>query len=134
MRRAFQLPEADEAHLAGLGLPWEAVADGGARWLLVHGWPLPAGYNHPAVSVAVRIEPGYPEAQLDMVYVFPPLARADGAGINNLSGQALDGKDWQRWSRHRTGENPWRPGVDDLSAHLFLVDDWFAREFVRRAA
>lgn len=134
MRRAFQLPEADEAHLAGLGLPWEAVADGGARWLLVHGWPLPAGYNHRAVSIAVRIEPGYPEAQLDMVYVFPHLARTDGAGINNLSGQALDGKDWQRWSRHRTGENPWRPGVDDLSAHLFLVDDWFAREFVRRAA
>jgi hypothetical protein len=69
-----------------------------------------------------------------MVYVLPHLARKDGVGINNLSGQSIDGTDWQRWSRHRTGANPWRPGVDDLSTHLFLVDDWFAREFLKRAA
>ena len=134
MRRDFMLPEADVDHLQALGRPWEAVVEGGAQWLLVHGWPLPASYNHPSVSIAVRIEAGYPEAQLDMVYVLPHLARADGLAINNLTNQSIDGKDWQRWSRHRTNTNPWRPGVDDLAAHLFLVDDWFAREFMKRAA
>lgn len=134
MRRQFDLPEADEAHLESLGRSWETVIEGGGRWLLVHGWLVPAGYNHPAVTIAVRIEPGYPDSPLDMVYVLPHLARADGVGINNLTGQSIDGKNWQRWSRHRTGENPWRPGIDDLSAHLFLVDDWFAREFRVRAA
>lgn len=134
MRRQFRLPEADEAHLDGLGRPWESIIDGEVRWLLVHQWSLPAGYTHPAVSVAVRIETGYPETQLDMVYVFPHLARVDRQPINNLSNQSIGGCDWQRWSRHRTPANPWRPGVDDLSAHLFLVDDWFAREFLKRAA
>jgi hypothetical protein len=134
MRRQFQLPEADVAHLESLGLPWEAVVEGRVQWLLVHGWPLPAGYNHRAVSIAIRVESGYPESQLDMVYALPHLVRQDGVGINNLTGQSIDGKDWQRWSRHRTEANPWRPGVDDLSTHLFLVDDWFAREFLKRAA
>lgn len=134
MRRQFALPEGDEAHLESLGLPWETLTEAGARWLLIREWRVPAGYNHPAVSIAVRIEPGYPDTQLDMVYVFPHLARVDRVGINNLTGQSIDGKEWQRWSRHRTAENPWRPGIDDLSAHLFLVDDWFAREFFKRAA
>lgn len=134
MRKQFQLPEGDEAHLEGLGRPWETLLEGKVHWLLVHDWQLPAGYNHPTVSIAVRIEPGYPESQLDMVYVLPHLVRMDGVGINNLTNQSIDGKNWQRWSRHRTGANPWRPGVDDLSTHLFLVDDWFAREFSKRAA
>lgn len=134
MRRQFDLPEADEAHLESLGRPWETITDGSARWLLVHEWPISAGYNYSAVSIAIRIEPGYPDTQLDMVYVLPHLARTDQVSINALSNQAIDGKDWQRWSRHRTNENPWRPGIDDLSTHLFLVDDWFTREFHARAA
>lgn len=134
MRRQFQLPESDEAHLESLARPWETLVESGVQWLLIHQWPLPAGYTHPAVSIAVRIETGYPEAQLDMVYVLPHLARVDGVAINNLTNQSISGQDWQRWSRHRTAANPWRPGVDDLSTHLFLVDDWFAREFLKRAA
>lgn len=134
MRRQFDLPEADEAHLESLGRPWETINDGAARWLLLHEWPIPPGYNLTAVSIAIRIEPGYPDTQLDMVYVLPHLARADKVAINALAGQSIDGREWQRWSRHRTNENPWRPGIDDLSTHLFLVDDWFAREFSVRAA
>ena len=73
MRRQFDLPEADEAHLESLGRPWETIHEGPARWLLVHEWPVSAGYNHSAVSIAIRIEPGYPDTQLDMVYVLPHL-------------------------------------------------------------
>jgi len=134
MRRQFRLPQNDEAYLESLGRPWETLLEGGSRWLLVHEWPVPGGYTSSIVSIAVLIEPAYPDGQLDMVYAIPHLLRADGAGIPNLSAQTIEGRSWQRWSRHRTGTNPWRPGVDDLSAHLFLVDEWFAREFARRAA
>ncbi len=75
---------------------------------------------------------GYPIAALDMVYVFPALVRRDGRPIPQTNAvQQLDGKSWQRWSRHRTAENPWRPGEDCVEHHIFLVEDWFAREFSR---
>lgn len=135
MRRQFALPEADETFLESLGLPREAIIENGVRWLLLHDYPVPAGYNHARVMVAIRIETGYPEAQLDMVYFYPALARLDAVAIGALSSQPLDGKMFQRWSRHRSGANPWRPGEDDLSTHLALVDDWLEREFrLKRSA
>jgi hypothetical protein len=115
-------------HLDARGLPWENVLSGGERWLLVHGFPLPSGYNHRDVTVALHIVGGYPTAPLDMVYVYPPMARADGRAIGALTGMMIDGRPYQRWSRHRTNDNPWRPGVDDIAAHLALVEEWFARE------
>lgn len=133
MRRQFQLPEPDEEFLNSLGRPWETIVDGG-RWLIMQVWPVPPGYNHAAVDAAVLIEQGYPDSQLDMVYFYPHLARVDGRAIKALTGHNIDGKQWQRWSRHRTTENPWRSGVDDLSGHMLLVDDWLAREFQRRVA
>ena len=46
--------------------------------------------------------------------------------------QALDGKTFQRWSRHRPGDEPWRPGVDNLETHLVLTRDAFDDEFIKR--
>ena len=79
-------------------------------------------------AIAYRIETGYPDTQLDMVYFLPALQRSDGRGIGALSTQGISGASWQRWSRHREPGFPWRPGVDDLSAHLLLVDHWLERE------
>jgi hypothetical protein len=129
VRRQFDLPEDDVETLEALGLPWETLALGGARWVIVSGFPVPEGYTHTSADVAVQISPGYPTAQLDMAYFNPPLARRDGQPIGALSSLSLDGKVWQRWSRHRTSTNPWRPGVDDLGSHLRSVEDWLAREF-----
>ena len=131
LRRELALPEEDLAHLDARGLPWETIVSPGVRWLLVHQFPVPSGYNHPTVTVAIQITPGYPTAALDMVYVDPPLARSDGRAIGALAGVPVHDKIFQRWSRHRTNENPWRPGIDDLAAHLALVEEWFAREFLR---
>jgi hypothetical protein len=65
-----------------------------------------------------------------MVYFFPALARRDGRPIGATQAmQPLDGKSFQRWSRHRTQQNPWKPGRDNLGAHIILVEDWLAREF-----
>jgi len=128
VRRSFQLPQADAAHLAARGFEWEAIVENG-HWLILHNFPVPPGYNHRAVMAAINIPPSYPDSQLDMVYFYPGLARNDGKPIQALSAHVLDGKEWQRWSRHRTSQNPWRPGEDDLSSHLLLIEDWLLREF-----
>lgn len=132
MRRDFHLPEDDVIFLGGLGLDWETINDGGMQWVVIHAYPIPIGYNHKNVSVAIKIETGYPRTPLDMVYLSPALQRIDGKAINAISSQVIDGKQFQRWSRHRTGVNPWREGVDDISTHLALVDFWFEQEFIKQ--
>lgn len=133
-RRDFKLPSSDVEYLNGLGLSWETVLDGKSRWLLIHNWQLPAGCNHATTSVALLIPDNYSDSQIDMVYFKPHLARTDAKGINALSTETISGEVWQRWSRHRTGQNPWRPGSDDIASHLGLVDEWLRREFLKAAA
>jgi hypothetical protein len=127
-RRQFSLPEEDRAWLDQLDLLYELVAEGGVPRVLIYGWPLPPGYTTAKVDVNVRIDPGYPDVQIDMAYFSPALVRCDGRAIGATSDDSFDGKVWQRWSRHRTAVNPWRPGLDSLSTHFALVDDWLARE------
>jgi hypothetical protein len=131
MRRGFRLPESDETFLNALGRPWETIGNGGGRWLLIHERRVPTGYNVGTASEAYRIDVGYPDTQIDMVYFLPHLSRVDGCAIGALSVEQIDGQQWQRWSRHRTPEYPWRPGEDDISTHLVLVDHWLEREFRR---
>ncbi len=127
-RRQFSLPQEDQAWLEGLGLLYELVAEGGVPRVVIYGWPLPNGYTVSKVDVNVRIDPGYPDAQIDMAYFSPALMRCDGRAIRALANDTFDGKVWQRWSRHRTPANPWRPGLDSLATHFVLVNDWLARE------
>jgi hypothetical protein len=129
--RQFDLPSFDVSYLDGAGLVWETIVEGDARWLILHDRPLHGGYNVDKAIVAIRISPGYPEAQLDMAYFSPPLARSDGRGVNNLYPLTIDTKPFQQWSRHRTNENPWRSGEDDVSSHLALVDGWLEKELPR---
>ena len=131
LRHEFLLPQADEQYLDSLGLPWETIRDGGSLWLLVHEWRIGAGYNARTVTLALQIPGAYPDAQIDMVYFLPPLERADRRPIAATSTQLISGQTFQRWSRHRTSINPWRPGIDDLSTHLTLVDEWLNRELLR---
>ena len=134
MRRQFQLPEADELYLKALGLPWETVLDAKVQWLIVHDRPVPVGYNHGKAMAAVMIAPGYPDAQIDMVYFFPHLARADGGIIKNLTSHRFDDTDWQRWSRHRTQQNPWRAVRTILLGILSLLTTGSAGELAGIAA
>lgn len=128
-RRQFSLQPQDEEFLADYGLPWETIVEG-TQWVIIHQFPTHPNYNHPQASIAIRLKPGYPQVALDMVYVYPALSRQDGKAIPQTQAkQRLDGKDWQRWSRHRTKRNPWRPNEDSLETHIYLVEDWFTREF-----
>ena len=131
LRRDFNLLSQDEKFLEEYGLPWETVLDG-SQWVLIREFLTHDGYNHPRVTAAIRLETGYPNTELNMVYFFPALARKDGRAIGATSAQqAIDGKTFQRWSRHRTAENPWRVGFDGLETHVYLIEDWLVREFER---
>jgi len=132
MRKNFQLPEDDIAFLNELGNPWETITENGMQWVIINDYPVIPGYNHTNVSVALKIETGYPRTQIDMAYFFPALLRLDGVAIKATCNQVIDSKHYQRWSRHRTSQNPWREGIDDLSTHLSLVDFWFEQEFIKQ--
>jgi hypothetical protein len=130
LRRDFKLAAEDEEYLDSLKLPWETVRElNGTLLLIIGGWSLPAGYNVPLAKLVLVIPQGYPDTQVDMAYFSPALSRRDGKQINNLSSIQWQVGTFQQWSRHRTGANPWRPGTDDFSTHLSLVDDFLRREF-----
>jgi hypothetical protein len=131
MRKQFILPESDREYLDACGLAWETVSEAGSNWLLIHNYPVPTGYNVKKVIVGLMISAGYPEAQIDMAFFSPSLARTDGRVIHAATPLQRDGKTFQQWSRHRTAQNPWRPGEDDVSTHLALVKHWLEKELTR---
>lgn len=131
MKREFSLGEDDQDCLASSGHEWEAVIEGGARWLIIRRFPIPDGYNVKEADAALRMPPSYPDDQIDMVYFFPPLALASGRAIQALTPLQVEGKQYQQWSRHRTGVNPWRPGLDNVCTHLLQVRSWLDRELGR---
>lgn len=130
-RRDFSLPEEDLDWLTGLAYPFELVAENNVLRVVLYNFPIPKGYQTATADINVRIEPGYPDSQIDMVYVHPALQRVDSKPIAAISTDNFDGKQWQRWSRHRTSANPWRPGTDNLATHIGLVEYWFERELAK---
>jgi hypothetical protein len=131
LRRQFDMSSEDEQFLNEYNLPWETLMDG-SPWVLIHEFPTRAPYNHVAVTCAIRLETGYPNTGLDMAYFFPALARTDGRVIGATSTvQPIDSKNFQRWSRHRTAQNPWTPGRDNIGTHIILIEDWLDREFMK---
>jgi hypothetical protein len=128
MRREFELPEEDVDFLNSEKFKWETIVSSG-NWVIIKDFPISAGYSLNVVDVALKIDSGYPISQIDMVYFNPPVLRNDSKIIGALSSCVIDSKNWQRWSRHRTSINPWRPEVDGISTHISLVNYWLEREF-----
>ncbi len=129
-RKKFSLPAEDAEFLNSKGLQWEALIENGLQWLIICEYPIPSGYTVETVELGLQISPAYPAAQIDMVYFCPHLVRSSGRPIYALSHQQIDGRIFQRWSRHRNpGE--WRPGLDNLSTHLLLVENWLEKELKR---
>jgi hypothetical protein len=131
MRRDFKLPQEDRKFLDACGFKWETILNGNEQWLLLHDFPIPGGYNVEKATAAVLIVAGYPDSPLDMIYFKPSLARLDNRPIPNLTPRIIDNQDFQQWSRHRTGENPWQPGDDCISTHLSLANHYLKNELTR---
>ena len=66
----------------------------GSQWVLVHEFPTHGGYNHQAVTAAVRIEDRLSQRRAATWSIsFPALARKDGRPIGAANADAaLDGK------------------------------------------
>lgn len=129
LRRDFQLLDIDHQHLERLGLRWETVLLEKRRWLVIHDFPLPAGYVPAKCTLALDIPADYPASQIDMFYFAPWVSRQDGSAIPSIQVRAtIDGAEYQGWSRHRNGTNPWDPFTDNVGTHLVLVDSCLARE------
>lgn len=129
VRQNFMLPDEDVETLEKMGLRWETLLTPGF-WLIIYDYPIPDGYNVKQADLALTITSSYPATEIDMAYFFPPLVKNNGKSIKALAEQPLDGKIFQRWSRHRkAGE--WIVGVDNLSTHLCLVDNWLSNDLNR---
>ncbi len=131
LRRDFNLLPEDAQALKERGLAYETVIQGGEHWVIMHSYALPNGYNETKVNAALLLPTTYPDAQIDMVFFNPPVARVDGKPIHAATERALDSRAFQQWSRHRTPANPWRVGIDNLGTHLLMVDHWLEKELSR---
>jgi hypothetical protein len=127
--RDFGLLDVDEAHLNRLSLRWETIVEVNRRWLLLHDYPLPAGYAVANTKIALEIPPNYPGAQIYGFYAYPPLALSSGRTIEStqLRGVLL-GVEFHGWSRNRGAGAPWNPAIDNVVTQLALVDAALAKE------
>lgn len=132
-RRQFKLSSADEAVLNRLGRRWEALAEPGKNWIIVYGYAPPHGFVQTSVDMALWLQQGYPAVEIDMAYFSPALSMPSNRVINRTQvTMMIDGRQWQRWSRHRQPGGPaWNPGEDSLETHLEYVDMFLNQELER---
>ena len=110
----------------------ERVSEGNMNWVLIHDMDVPEGYNVGKVTAAIMLPVGYPTCGLDMVYFYPELSLTSGKAIHAAEArQIIQGKSYQRWSRHFTPQAPWRPGVDCLETYYAMIQGWLRREVMR---
>jgi Prokaryotic E2 family E len=132
MRRDFSLPEDDVEFLESTKLAWETIREGETLWLLLHEFPIPAGYNVTTSTAAIQIPASYPLAALDMVFFLPHLALTSGKSIPNIEArQEIGGQSYQRWSRHYTPQHPWRVGEYGMETHVSAIRNWLEIELTR---
>lgn len=122
------LTDDDRVFLSELTHDYEIIPEGRVHWLVIKNFPIPEGYNVSHSDLSIRIEPNYPEQQLDMAYFAENLSLLSGKAIKALAPATHLGRNWQRWSRHRTPQNPWRVGVDGLETHVWQIDEFLKRE------
>ncbi len=110
----------------------ERVLDGTKRWVLIHDFAVPDGYNVDKVTAAIMLPPAYPMSGPDMVYFHPALVLNSGKKINAADAtETIHGVVYQRWSRHFTQNERWRPDVDSLETYCFMIKGWLERELTR---
>ena len=122
----------DLSFLASKKITVNYLEEGSLNWVLFRDLEIPNGYNVSKTDAAILIPPHYPTTQLDMIYFYPPLQRADGKAIGALSNRSIEGKIYQRWSRHRSTINKWNPEADNIESHLDLMLSCLRAEFNKR--
>lgn len=120
-RHMFPLSADDTEYLDNAFPDWEAIEGG---WILLPNFPLPSGFTVSSTMAAIQIPPLYPASPLDMVYFNPSVLRSDGHPITATNcTQMIDGKPFQRWSRHYQ-PNEWQPSEDSIATHVMAIKGW----------
>ena len=128
----FMLTGEDHVYAEKLAGKLERVIDGTNRWVLIHDFAVPSGYNVESVTAAIMLPPGYPSCGPDMVYFYPALSLSSGKKIHAAEAtMTIQGKTYQRWSRHFTPKEPWRPEVDSLETYSLMIHSWLEKELTR---
>jgi hypothetical protein len=110
----------------------DGAGQNGTSWLIIRSFPIPKGYNVETADIAFFVPVNYPAGGLDMIYFYPHLRRIDGKPIGALASQNIEGKEYQRWSRHRTQLNRWDHETDNLESHIDLMMNCLIDEFKKR--
>ena len=67
-----------------------------------------------------------------MVYFYPVLSLNSGKKIHAAEARmTIQGKTYQRWSRHFTPSAPWRPEEDSLETYILMIQSWLRKEVLR---
>lgn len=98
----------------------EIAKAGGWTWLLIANYPLPACYAPAAVTLLIKLPPGFPDAAPDMFWVSPTVQTIAGVVPHGTSPVDLEGQSWQQFSWHLQ-PGAWQPGVSTLRDYLRCV-------------
>lgn len=97
----------------------EHIDDGTRHLVIARGLDLPAHWNRRSTDILLQVPQGYPLAALDMFWVTPGLALADGRQPQNADQlETYAGRTWQRFSWHYPPGHRWNPDTDGILSHL----------------
>jgi hypothetical protein len=97
----------------------ERIADGTRSLVIVRALKLPLHWNRTTTDILFHAPQGYPLAAMDMFWVTPGLALADGRSPQNADQiEMYGGETWQRFSWHYPPGHRWNPATDGLLSHL----------------
>ncbi|CAN7259828.1 E2/UBC family protein [Acidovorax delafieldii] len=95
------------------------IDDGTRSLVIVRALELPAHWNRTTTDILFHAPQGYPLAAMDMFWVTPGLALADGRSPQNADQiEMYAGEAWQRFSWHYPPGHRWNPATDGLLSHL----------------
>jgi hypothetical protein len=113
---------ADRDFLVEKGFDYDVVSEAGLICVVIHAYPLPAGYTPDKTDLLLRLPPNFPDAQPDMYWCDPPV-RVSASGAYPIAAELFEqhvGRQWQRFSRHLPA-GAWQPGRDSLESYLALI-------------
>ncbi|MDC4974113.1 hypothetical protein OHW14_01405 [Acinetobacter baumannii] len=125
----FEVLQKDSEYLKQVFGDFRTIIDQGRRWLIVENYELPEGYSHKQITLAFEIPSLYPQAEIDMFYTCPRIYLPNGVTPSCTEvDQIIEGKIYQRWSRHRSQVSQWNPAIDSVVTHFSLIEESLLRE------
>jgi hypothetical protein len=132
------LRDVDLSHLTKRGFKYSTYTEGNLALLVIENYQLPSGYTPQTIDLLIQIPADYPDAALDMWWVYPHVQfERTGAEPTNTTERAAfagftpeSGRLWQRFSRHPQ----WRLGVDDLRTYIASIRSTMENEVRQLAA